>query len=89
MRGLTRRDTYGGFVSVVDVGRAAAAVFESPDEYSGKEVELCSENLTGQDLADTLASVRHQRYRYKRVPAFAWRAMGKSDQADVADFWER
>ena len=86
VEGPVAGDTYMGVVSVVDVGKAAAAVVAAPAAWAGQDLELCSENLTGDELADLLASLRKRRFTYSRGNTWARRLLAP-EKADVVGLW--
>jgi uncharacterized protein YbjT (DUF2867 family) len=60
-------------ISVSDIGRFAVVVFEQPGEYLTKRIAIASDELTGIEMAATLARVVGRSIVYEEQPlAKAW-----------------
>ncbi|MEV0613266.1 NmrA/HSCARG family protein [Nonomuraea sp. NPDC050404] len=66
---LMRPDQAMQFIAVRDIGRIVAAVFDSPDRYAGRTVEIAGDTLTGNALAEHLTQASGRQISYSRLPA--------------------
>jgi uncharacterized protein YbjT (DUF2867 family) len=55
-------------ISVTDIGRFAAYVFENRDDFLGKRIELAGEYLTGKDVAQKIERHTGKRLGYHPIP---------------------
>lgn len=51
---LMRPDQAFQVVAVADIGKIAAAIFEDPERFSGKVLDIASDAITGEQLGDAL-----------------------------------
>jgi uncharacterized protein YbjT (DUF2867 family) len=74
VRGFTDGDAKLPFVSCHDIGEAAAVAFETPDQWIGKQVNLVSDYVSGEDICEMLQQLRAgERFRYSTVPRLLMR----------------
>lgn len=60
-------------IAISDIGRFALVVFEHPGEYIGRRISIASDELTGIEMAATLARVAGRTIVYEEQPlARAW-----------------
>jgi hypothetical protein len=60
------------YVATKDIGAFAAMVFEQPHLYRQQELDLVADFVSGDELAATLAKLRHgERFTYAAVPRLA------------------
>ena len=66
------------YISTEDIGRIATQIFQHPDKYSAKTLNLASEQMDGIEAANTFSKVWNKPVRYQQLPGIITRlAMGK------------
>jgi uncharacterized protein YbjT (DUF2867 family) len=75
-------------MSVADVGRAVARIFENRDEYLGKVVKLAGDELPASAYADAMSKVSGATIQYAHVPRETFAALGFPGAEDLADMFE-
>jgi nucleoside-diphosphate-sugar epimerase len=55
-------------ISVQDIGAIAAMAFQNPTRWSGRTIELAGEELTMQQVVETLTRVAGRHVKYIQVP---------------------
>lgn len=61
-----RPDQAGQIIAVEDIGRIAAAVFEDPDRYVGRSLDIAGDAVTGRELEQTLTHAAGRPIAYQR-----------------------
>lgn len=75
-------------MSVEDVGRIVAPIFERPEQYIGKVVKLAGDELPAAVYADTMSRQLGREVRYAHVPREVFAALGFPGAEDLADMFE-
>jgi uncharacterized protein YbjT (DUF2867 family) len=57
-------------IAADDVGKYVADAFSNPDKYQNKTVEIAGDELTNEQVAETMSEVLGQKVRFKRLPLF-------------------
>ena len=60
-------DQKGGLISTDDIGHVAAAVFENPDKYNHRRINIVSDVITGQEALDIVSRVSSTKFVFKFV----------------------
>jgi uncharacterized protein YbjT (DUF2867 family) len=63
-------------VSSVDIGKAAAAVLEQPQKFTGERVELIGDELTGPQMAEVLTAATGRPIEFEVQPIAELESMG-------------
>jgi uncharacterized protein YbjT (DUF2867 family) len=72
------KDVVQQMLSADDVGRIAAHIFKNPAPYGGRTITLAAEQLSQQQVADTLSKALGRPIQYKKLPGIIARlAMGR------------
>lgn len=78
VRGYTDKDVKIPYIAAKDIGEFAALVFENPDLYRQKEMNLMADLVSGEELAGTLSKIRHgEPFKYKAIPRLPMRLFAK------------
>ncbi len=56
------------YLALEDLGAFVNIAFENPDTYIGKEIELASDELTANQIADSFSKVLGQTVKYENIP---------------------
>jgi uncharacterized protein YbjT (DUF2867 family) len=75
-------------ISVQDVGRLVAPMFEQPAQYIGKVVKLAGDELPAADYAAMMSRATGADVRYSHVPRETFAALGFPGAEDLADMFE-
>ncbi|HVE71990.1 MAG TPA: NmrA family NAD(P)-binding protein [Thermoanaerobaculia bacterium] len=75
-------------ISVQDVGRVVAPIFEQPETYIGKVLKLAGDELPAADYAAAMARATGKDVRYAYVPRETFAALGFPGAEDLADMFE-
>ena len=86
--GFPQGDTPLAAISVQDVGRIVAPVFEQPETYIGKVLKLAGDELPPADYAAAMARATGKDVRYSYVPRETFAALGFPGAEDLADMFE-
>lgn len=81
-------DTPLAAISVEDVGRVVAPIFEQPEKYIGKVVKLAGDELPPQEYASKMAKAVGAEIRYAHMPRETFAALGFPGAEDLADMFE-
>lgn len=69
IRGYTAKDVKIPYIAIKDIGEFAAIVFEQPNLYSKREINLMGDLISGEDLAKTMSKIRNgEPFKYTSVP---------------------
>lgn len=69
-------------ISTEDIGAFAAIVFDNPEEYIGKEIEIAGDELTLKEIAEKFTKALGKEVGYNEVPVDVVRS-GSSEMADM------
>lgn len=86
--GFPQGDTPLAAMSVEDVGRIVAVIFEQPAEYIGKVVRLAGDELPAAAYADVMSRRTGATIRYAYIPRETFAAFGFPGAEDLADMFE-
>ncbi len=86
--GFPQGDTPLAAISVEDVGKIVAPMFEQPDTYIGKVVRLAGDELPATEIAAVLSRVTGMTVKYAYVPRETFAALGFPGAEDLADMFE-
>jgi uncharacterized protein YbjT (DUF2867 family) len=75
-------------MSVQDVGRIVAVLFEQPEAYIGKVLKLAGDELPAADYAAAMSRATGAEVRYAHVPRETFAALGFPGAEDLADMFE-
>jgi uncharacterized protein YbjT (DUF2867 family) len=63
-----REDQIGQVISVIDIGRIVAQIFDIPDRYAGQTIEIAGDALTASRLQQSLSHAAKTPIAYHRFP---------------------
>lgn len=86
--GFPQGDTPLAAMSVEDVGRIVAVVFEHPETYLGKVLKLAGDELPASGYAEVMSRHAGADIRYAHVPREIFAALGFPGAEDLADMFE-
>lgn len=86
--GFPQGDTPLAAMSVEDVGRVVAPMFEQPDKYLGQVVKLAGDELPAAQYADAMSRRSGKSVKYAYVPRETFAALGFPGAEDLADMFE-
>lgn len=86
--GFPQGDTPLAAMSVQDVGRIVAALFEEPEKYLGRTLKLAGDELPAATYADVMSRRTGAAIRYAYVPRETFAALGFPGAEDLADMFE-
>jgi hypothetical protein len=75
-------------MSVQDVGRIVAVLFEQPETYLGKVLKPAGDELPAAEYAAAMGRATGADVRYHYVPRETFAALGFPGAADLADMFE-
>ncbi|MEO8666377.1 MAG: NmrA/HSCARG family protein [Ignavibacteria bacterium] len=77
-----RKDTKLQIIATDDIGAIVAIVFDDPDKYIGKEIEIAGDELTLKQMAEAFSKSLGKEVGYNEVPVEAVRE-NSSEMADM------
>lgn len=83
-----RPETSVQMIATSDIGAFAADAFEAPQEWTGRKVEIASDELTGPEIAAAFEAVSGVPTRFESLPIEPLRAK-REDLARMFDWFER
>ena len=86
--GFPQGDTPLAAMSVEDVGRIVAPIFEQPELYIGKVLKLAGDELPAAEYASAMSKQLGREVRYAHVPREVFAALGFPGAEDLADMFE-
>lgn len=86
--GFPQGDTPLAAMSVEDVGRIVAPVFEHPERYIGQTLSLAGDELPAAAYAEAMSRRSGVEVRYAHVPRETYAALGFPGAEDLADMFE-
>lgn len=86
--GFPQGDTPLAAISVEDVGKLVAPMFEQPEQYIGKTVKLAGDEIPPAQYAEALSRATGKTVRYAHVPRETFAALGFPGAEDLADMFE-
>ncbi|GGE06212.1 hypothetical protein GCM10011390_26650 [Aureimonas endophytica] len=63
-----RPDQAGQVIAVRDIGKIVAAIFADPERFTGRTIEIASDELTGKDIGEKLTHAAGRPIQYHRFP---------------------
>lgn len=83
-------DTQLDLISVSDIAKFAAAVLESPSDFSGKEIALAAEKLTAAQIAEQLSAISGEKITVDYLDDSQAIALKKQGNVAInAQLWQR
>lgn len=86
--GFPQGNTPLAAMSVEDVGRIVAPIFEQPELYIGKVLKLAGDELPATEYASAMSQQLGREVRYTHVPREVFAALGFPGAEDLADMFE-
>ena len=86
--GFPQGDTPLAAMSVEDVGRVVAPIFEQPEKYIGQVVKLAGDELPAAQYAEAMSRATGKDIRYSYIPRETFAAFGFPGAEDLADMFE-
>ncbi len=88
--GLVDGDKKWQTIAVDDIGKWARAIFNTPDRFKGKELNIAGEELTGNEMGNVYYSIQHEKVAggYIKLPNIVVKIL-EEDLAIMADWIER
>ena len=81
-------DTPLAAISVEDVGKIVAPIFEQPEKYIGKVIEPAGDEIPPAEYASKMGKAAGAEVRYSHMPREAFAALGFPGADDLADMFE-
>lgn len=75
-------------VSVDDIGRFVALIFQKPEEFIGKRLDIASDDVTGKEVAEKIGNQIGRKLGYFRIPIEAIREQSE-DFALMFEWFDR
>jgi uncharacterized protein YbjT (DUF2867 family) len=75
-------------IAAEDIGKCAYGIFKKGKEMIGKTVGIAGEQLTGQQMADTLGKAIDQKINYFAVPFDMYRGFGFPGAEDLGNMFQ-
>ena len=86
--GFPQGDTPLAAISVEDVGKIVAPMFEQPSQWMGKVVKLAGDEIPAAEYAAAMSRATGLNIRYAYVPRETFAALGFPGAEDLADMFE-
>ncbi len=86
--GFPQGNTPLAAISVEDVGKLVAPMFEDPAKYIGKVVKLAGDEIPPAQYADAMSRATGKTVKYNYVPRETFAALGFPGAEDLADMFE-
>jgi uncharacterized protein YbjT (DUF2867 family) len=86
--GFPQGDTPLAAISVEDVGKLIAPMFEQPERYIGQVVKLAGDELPAARYAEVMSQATGKTIRYGHIPRETFAAFGFPGAEDLADMFE-
>lgn len=86
--GFPQGDTPLAAISVQDVGKLVAPMFEQPERYIGKVVKLAGDEIPATEYAAAMSRATGKTINYAYVPRETFAALGFPGAEDLADMFE-
>lgn len=86
--GFPQGETPLAAISVEDVGKLVAPMFEDPAKYIGKVVKLAGDEIPPAQYADAMSRATGKTVKYNYVPRETFAALGFPGAEDLADMFE-
>jgi len=86
--GFPQGDTPLAAMSVEDVGRIIAPLFEQPEKYIGQTLKPAGDELPATEYAEVMSRHSGKTVRYTHVPRETFAALGFPGAEDLADMFE-
>ncbi len=79
-----KKDTKLQIIAVDDIGAITAMIFDDPEKYIGKEIEIAGDELTLEEMADRFSKALGKEVLYNELPVDAVRA----NSPEMADMFQ-
>ena len=76
-------------VAVADIGAVAVRVLEDSSRFAGQRIEIASDELTGNDIVNTLSRVTGRPFTYLQIPLDVIRQRMGEDGATMYEWFDR
>ena len=86
--GYPQGETKLAAVSVTDLGPVVTKIFDHPNEYIGRTVDIVGADLTGHQYAEILSNVLDVDIRYKYIPRDEYAKAGFDGAEELANMFE-
>ncbi|HEX7829385.1 MAG TPA: NmrA/HSCARG family protein [Thermoanaerobaculia bacterium] len=86
--GFPQGDTPLAAISVEDVGKLVAPMFEQPETYIGKTVKLAGDEIPASEYAAAMSRATGKDVKYAYIPRETFAAFGFPGAEDLADMFE-
>lgn len=78
VRGFVDGDAKVPYIATRDIGVFAAAAFENPEKFIGRQITLVGDFISGLELCETLAKIKKVKsYKYKTIPKILMRLFAR------------
>ncbi len=75
-------------IAAGDIGGCALGIFKRGNEFIGKKVGICGDQLTGAQMAAAMSKALGQEVRYNAVPADVYRGFGFPGADDLGNMFQ-
>lgn len=79
-----KKDTKLQIIAVDDIGAIAAIIFNDPEKYTGKEIEIAGDELTLAEMADKFTKAYGKEVTYNELPV----DIVRSNSPEMADMFQ-
>lgn len=79
-----KKDTKLQIIAVDDIGAITAMIFDDPEKYAGKEIEIAGDELTLEEMADRFSKALGKEVLYNELPVDVVRA----NSPEMADMFQ-
>jgi uncharacterized protein YbjT (DUF2867 family) len=86
--GFPQGDTPLAAMSVEDVGRIVARIFEQPEQYLGQVIAIAGDEIPATEYASKMSAALGREVRYNYVPREVFASFGFPGAEDLADMFE-
>jgi uncharacterized protein YbjT (DUF2867 family) len=86
--GFPQGDTPLAGISVEDVGKLVAPMFEQPETYIGKTVKLAGDEIPASQYAEAMSRATGKTVTFTHIPRETFAAFGFPGAEDLADMFE-
>ena len=86
--GFPQGDTPLAAMSVEDVGRVVAPIFEQPEKYIGQVIEPAGDEMPASEYAAVMSRLTGKDIRYNYIPRETFAEFGFPGAEDLADMFE-
>jgi uncharacterized protein YbjT (DUF2867 family) len=76
-------------VAVADIGAVAVRLLEDPERFAGRRIDLAGDELSGNEVVETLSRVIGRPFTYFQVPLDVVRQRMGEDNAKMSEWFDR